>query len=65
MNNISANKKKYKISNSLLNENKVEKEKCILNTTIDFGGLTNKKYKITTTDLYDNKFNIAKLEFEK
>ena len=63
MNNINANKKKYKINNTMLEEKK--KEKCILNTTIHFGGNTKKNYKITTTNINDNKFNIAKLEFEK
>ena len=63
MNNINSNKKKYKINNTLLEDNK--KEKCVLNTTINFGGTTKKNYKITTTKLNDDKFNIAKLEFEK
>ena len=63
MNNINCNKKKYKIENTLSKEK--DQEKCVLNTTIDFGGGTKKQYKIITTNLNDNKFNIAKLEFEK
>ena len=64
MNNLNANKKKYKINNSLEEENK-KKEKYVLNTTINFGGSTTKNYKIKTTNIQDNKFNITKLEFEK
>ena len=63
INNINFNKKKYKIENTLSKEK--DQEKCVLNTTIDFGGGTKKQYKIITTNLNDNKFNIAKLEFEK
>tara|TARA_B100000902_G_C27302305_1_gene913535 strand:- start:680 stop:1306 length:627 start_codon:yes stop_codon:yes gene_type:complete len=62
MNNLNANKKKYKINNTL---DETKKEKYILNTTINFGGSTKKNYKITTTNINDNKFNITKLEFEK
>ena len=64
MNSLNANKKKYKINNSLEDENK-KKEKYVLNTTINFGGSTTKNYKIKTTNINDNKFNITKLEFEK
>ena len=62
MNNLNANKKKYKINNTL---DEANKEKYVLNTTINFGGSTKKNYKITTTNINDNKFNITKLQFEK
>lgn len=62
MNNLNANKKKYKINNTL---DEANKEKYILNTTINFGGSTKINYKIKTTNINDNKFNITKLEFEK
>jgi hypothetical protein len=64
MNNLNVNKKKYKIKNTL-DDLENNKGKYLLNTTINFGQDTKRNYKITATNINDNKFDIAKLEFEK
>ena len=58
---LTTQKKKYKLNNSL---DKKPKKEYVINTTVNFGN-TKRRYRVKATDLNDEKFNITKLEFEK